>query len=115
MEKQRADLCCAFASARYVLSTFHRSSLNIQPPWVEDALAMFIIVYSAKRLDGGLARVVGMPSLLDKILQDATTYFLILSTGHILCFFFEIFAPVSDNRVDFSFCRSPQLPHVGFD
>ena len=67
---------------------------------IEDALALLIIVYSAKRRAGGLARVGGMPSLLDKILQDATMYFLVLSTGHLLLLFFEIFAPVSDRPVD---------------
>ena len=61
-----------------------------------DALALVIIVYSAKRRDGGLTRVGGVPSLLDKILQDATTYFLVLFTGHLLLVLCEIFAPVSD-------------------
>ena len=67
---------------------------------VEDALALLIIVYSAKRHHGGLARVGGAPRLLDKILQDATTYCLVLSTGHLLVLFFEIFGPVSGRPVD---------------
>ena len=81
-------------------------SLRCPPPiphhpiLIEDALALFIIVYSAKRHRRDLIRVGGVPSLLGKILQDATTYFLILSTGQILFFFFEVFAPVSDRAVD---------------
>ena len=87
----------------FLLSTARPSASNLF--WVEDALALSIIVYSAKRLDGGLTRAGGAPSLLDKILQDATIYFLILSTGHLLCLFFGLFAPVSDYHVDFSFRR----------
>ena len=82
-----------------LLSTTRPSTSNLSR--VEDALAMSIIVYSAKRLDGGLTRVGGAPSLLDKIRRDATTYFLILSTGHLLSLLFEAFAPVGDHRVDF--------------
>ena len=70
------------------------------PFLVKDALALLIIVYSAKHHDGGHARVGGMPRLLDKILQDATIYFLVLSTGHLLFLFFKVFAPVSDRPVD---------------
>ena len=81
------------------LSTVHTMASDTFS--VKDALALFIIVYSAKRHDGGLTRVGGVPSLLDKIIQDATTYFLVLSTGHLLLLFFEPFAPVSDRPVEF--------------
>ena len=83
---------------------------TVSNPVVEDALALVIIVYSAKRHDGlGLTRVGGVPNLLDKVRQDATTYFLLLSTGHILFLFFEIFAPVSDHPVDW--CSVSQGAH----
>ena len=63
---------------------------------IKDVLALVIIAYSAKRRARGLAHVGGVPNLLDKILRDATTYFLVLTTGHILFLFFEVFAHVSD-------------------
>ena len=93
------------------LSTAYPPASN--PFLVEDVLALFIIVYYTKRY-GGLARVGGMPSLLDKIRQDATTYFLILSTGHLLFLFFEIFTPVSDLLVDLR-SAAHDRPHVDFD
>ena len=80
----------SFPSTAHILAS--------DPFSIEDALALFIIVCFAKRRAGGLARVGGMPSLLDKILQDATTHFMVLSTGHLLLL--EIFAPVSDRPVD---------------
>ena len=88
----------------FVYGTFFPSStartLAPDPFSVIDSLALLIIVYSAKRHAGGLARVGGVPSLLDKILQDATTYFLVLSTGHLVLLFFEVFPRVSDHPVD---------------
>ena len=90
MEKQRGDLCRIFASLRYVLPPS-----AVRPPTsdsfcAKDILALVIIIYSAKLRAGGLTRVGGMPNL-DKIRQDATTYFLILSTGHLLFFFLRNF------------------------
>ena len=79
-------------------STAH--TLVSDPFSVKDTMALLIIVYFAKRRYGGLARVSGVPSLLYKILQDATTYFLVLSTGHLLLLFFEVFPPVSGPPVD---------------
>jgi hypothetical protein len=80
------------------LPSFTAHTLAFNPFSVKDALALFFIVHSAKRRDGGrgLTRVGGVSSLLDKILKDATAYFLVLSTGHLLLLFFEIFAPVSE-------------------
>ena len=79
-----------------------------KPFFAKDALALLIIVYYPMHRDGGLSRGGGggVPSLLQKIRQDATTYFLILSTGHIIFLFFEGFAPVSDHPVD-----SPSTAH----
>ena len=66
---------------------------------VKDTMALLSIVYSAKRRYGGLTRVGGVPRLFDKILQDATTYFLVLSTGHLVLLFFEIFPRVSNRPI----------------
>ena len=96
----------------FLLSTVHSPTFN--PFCVKDALALLIIVYSAKRHDGSLTRIGGVPSLLDKIRQDATTYFLVLSTGHIIFLFFQVFAPVSDHRVDLH-SAAHDKPHIGLD
>jgi len=45
-------------------------------------------------------RVNGMRGLLDTVVGDATVYFLLIFTGHILVIFFEFFTPVSDHPVD---------------
>ena len=45
-------------------------------------------------------RAHGMPSLLDNIVQGATTYFMVIFTGHLLLILFELFAPVSDRPTD---------------
>ena len=88
-----------------VYGTFFPSSaahiLAFDSPSVKDALALLIIVFSVKRHDGSPTSVGGVPNLLNKILQDATTYFLVLSAGHLLFVFFGVFAPVSDGLVDF--------------
>ena len=68
------------------------------PFCAKDSLGFLIIVYSAKRQ--GPARAQGVPSLLDRILRDATTYFLAIFAGQLLAIFFEIFAPVSDRPAD---------------
>ena len=93
-------------------TTAHPTVTN--PALVKDALALLIILYSAKRHSGGLSRIGGVPSLLDKIRQDATIYFLILSTGHLLLLFFQIFAPVSDHPVDSSPAAHDKV-HRGID
>ena len=80
----------------FLVSAAHPSAFNHF--YIIDALALLIIIYSAKRHTGGLTRAGGMPSLLDKIRRDATTYFLVLATGHLLFLCFEVFTPVSDRR-----------------
>ena len=80
-----------------LLSTVHPLTSNSF--CVKDALALLIIIYSAKRY-GDLTCGGGVPRLLGKVRQDATMYFLMLSTGHIIFLFFEIFAHVSDRPID---------------
>ena len=82
----------------FLSSTAH--ILTSDPFSVKDTMALLIMVYSAKRRDGGATLAGGVPRLLDKVLQDATTYFLALSTGHLLLLFSEVFLPVSDRPVD---------------
>jgi len=60
---------------------------------VYDSLAFFIIVFSSKRRDPG--RAYGVPNLLDRIVKDATMYFLVIFTSHLLLIFFEFLAPES--------------------
>ena len=45
-------------------------------------------------------RVNGMRDLLDTVVGDATVYFLLIFTGHILVILFEFFTPVSDHLLD---------------
>ena len=66
----------------------------------EDGSTFLIIIYWAKYR--GLLSAHGVPSIFDKILQDATVYFLVIFTGHLLVILFEIFAPVSNPPVAFS-------------
>ena len=91
-------------------STAHTPASNFF--LVIDFFALLTIVYSAKHHDGGRARVDGMPRFFDKILQDATTYFLVLSTGHVLLLFLVVFAPVSDHSVDSCSAAHDKL-HIG--
>ena len=93
------------------LPTAHSQASN--PSLIKDTLALLIIVYSAKR-HRDLTRGGGVPSLLKKIRQDATTYFLVLSTGHLLFLFFQIFAPVSDHPVDVR-SAAHNKPHIDSD
>jgi len=80
--------------------------------FVKDAVAFSIIVYSMKWR--GLTRAQGVPSLLDKIVRDATMYFVVIFTSHLLLVFFEFFAPVSDFLTCLFFSTSDE-PHKGTD
>lgn len=60
----------------------------------------------------GLARARGVPSLLDRIVRDATKYFLVIFTSHLLLVFFELLAPVSDFPTGPIFAASDK-PHEG--
>ena len=96
----------------FLLSTAPPPGSN--PLLIKDSLALLIIVYYPKHRDGGLSRVGGVPSLLDKIRQDATIYFLILSTGHAIFLFFELFAPVGNRPVDLR-STAHDKPHIALD
>ena len=85
-----------FRSCMVRFFVVHCTYPSINPFLIKDALALLIIVYSAKRHGRGLTRVGGAPSLLSKILHDATMYFLVISTGHLLLVLTDIFAPVSE-------------------
>jgi len=80
--------------------------------FVKDTSAFLIVVYSAK--NRRLSRAIGVPSLLDKILQDATIYFLVIFTSHLLLIFFEFLAPVSDLSTGL-FSSAHDEVHIGFD
>ena len=82
-----------FCSVWYVLCC--RSVCVLQPTtsFCQDVSTFLIIVYSAKRRVR--VRAQGMPNLLDRIVRDATVYFLFIFAGHLLVIFFEFFAPVS--------------------
>lgn len=62
-------------------------------PFAQDVSAFPVIVYSARNL--GFVRAAGVPSILENIVQDATSYFLVMLTGHLLLVIFELLAPVS--------------------
>ena len=79
---------------------------------VEDILAFLIVVYTAKRQR--VMRLDGMPSLLDNIVEGATTYFLVIFTGHLLLILFELFAPVSTRLLSMCSFAYYKL-HIGPD
>ena len=62
-------------------------------PFAQDVSAFPVIVYSAR--NRGVVRAAGVPSILENIVQDATSYFLVMLTGHLLLVIFELLAPVS--------------------
>ena len=64
------------------------------PFFVKDTSAFLIIVYSAKHR--GQMRASGVPSILDRIVEDATVHFLVIFTAHLLLILFQLFAPVSN-------------------
>jgi len=79
-------------------------------PFVKDVSAFLIVVYSARHRSRMRAR--GVQSLLDTIVEDATVYFLLIFTGHILVILLEFFAPVSDDLADSRSSANDEL-HIG--
>jgi len=59
-------------------------------------------------------RAHGVRSLLDTIVEDATVYFLIIFTGHLLVILFEFSVPVSDHLADLCSSTHDKL-HIGND
>lgn len=45
-------------------------------------------------------RASGVPSILDRIVGDATVHFLVIFTAHLLLVLFQLFAPVSNLSPD---------------
>jgi len=56
-----------------------------------DVLAFGIVVHSSRQRSR--ERAYGMPNILDRIVRDATMYFMVIFTSHLLLIFFELFAP----------------------
>lgn len=95
----------AFASIWYVIFPAPRYLHCMdQRSFVQDTFAFGVIVYSVRRR--GLPRAEGGSTLLDKIVRDATMYFVVIFTSHLLLIIFELFAPVSD----FSIYSSSSVP-----
>jgi len=88
----------ALANVWYVIFLPFSIHITIANTPVEDGSAFLIIVYAARHRD--TMRVSGMRGLLDTVVGDATVYFLLIFTGHILVILFEFFTPVSDHLVD---------------
>lgn len=102
---------CAFSSVRCVMPPSLGIPIAVTNHlFVTDAVAFFIIVYSMKWR--GVTRAHGVPSLLDKIVRDATVYFVVIFTSHLLLLLFEFFAPVSDVPTCLIFSASNE-PHKG--
>lgn len=81
---------------------FH--SVTTNPIFTEDVSAFGLIIWSAKYR--GFRRARGVPNLLDRIVQDSTTYFLVIFTNHLVLILFELFAAVSGHLTRFAFHRS---------
>ena len=81
------------------------------PCFIKDSSAFLVIICSTSK-HRGLLRAHGITSLLDKIVQGATVYFLVIFTGHLLVIFFELLAPVSDHPADLRYFAHGGL-HVG--
>lgn len=62
----------------------------------------------------GLTRARGVPSLLDRIVRDATIYFMMMFTTHLLLVLFELLAPVSSFQPDL-FSPTSDKPHEDED
>jgi len=77
------------------LCTFSRwrpgEILNTALSLAYDTLAFSIIIFSVERQH--LALIPGAPNLLEKLVHDATLYFLVIFSSHLLLIFFEFFAP----------------------
>ena len=102
-----------FISVWYVLSPVLSTQVAVaQHPFVKDMSAFLIVVYTAR--GRGPAHSSGVPTIFDNIVQGATTYFLVIFTGHLLVIFFELLAPVSNLSTD-EFCSTHRELHVGTD
>ena len=82
---------------RYVLTLWPGTRFYLRRSDVPaaDVLAFAIIVLTAKRTG---TRYPGIPSLLDVVLRDATSYFVLIFACQLCLVFFLFFAPVRDLR-----------------
>lgn len=78
--------------------------------FVKDTSAFLIVIYSTKYRNH--LRIIGVPRLIDQVVEGATVYFLMIFTGHILVVFFEFLAPVSDHPANIC-SPAHDEPHVG--
>jgi len=108
MANRRNRRLRAFASIWYVPPIARYPTIN--PFFIIDSSAFLVIILSVKHR--GLMRAHGMPSLLDNIVQDATVYFLVIFTGHLLVVFFELLTHVSDRPADLCSFAHDEL-HIG--
>ena len=81
---------------------FQAATINLI--FIKDVSAFGLIIWSAKYK--GFMRSRGVPNLLDRIVQDSTTYFLVIFTNHLVLILFELFAAVSGHFTPFAFHRS---------
>ena len=84
-----SSIAIAYGASRKPL-TVHIAAAN---SFIQDTFAFVVIVYSARGLSR--TRSAGVPSLLGNIVENATSYFLIIFTNHLVVILFELFAHVS--------------------
>ena len=74
-------------------SLHHRTNRLLNHRRSTDLLAFLIIIWVGRKATG--FRGSSIPSILDRIVKDATLYFLVIFTSHLIVEGFLIFAPVS--------------------
>jgi len=92
-----------FASLSLVYGTFcqpphHPRHSYVSIHFIQDASAFLVIVYVMR--NRGLTHTAGVPSILENILRDATSYFFVIFTSHLLLVLFELLAPVSNSSIN---------------
>lgn len=82
---------CSKPCLTYHLVAFGK--LREKKQWFTDLLAFLMVIWEGLRT-GGFGRL-GFTMLFDKIVEDATVYFLVMFSSHLLVEFCVLFAPVS--------------------
>ena len=70
----------------------HKNTISKKKPFTD--LLVFLIVIWVGYRSGGFGRP-GMPTILDRIVKDATVYFMVIFTSHFVLECFILFADVS--------------------